>query len=80
MSHAYYGETIRDEGDEARVEVHVAPGGLGDYSLNASDWEAYLDHSCDDWCIGGRKQILEMIADLTKALENPKLIEDSSKS
>ena len=30
---------------------------------------AYLPHSCDEWFIGGRAEVEQMIADLTAALE-----------
>jgi hypothetical protein len=30
---------------------------------------AYLDHSCDEWIIGGVEQIREMIRDLEQALK-----------
>lgn len=29
---------------------------------------AYLEHSCDEWVIGGAESIRQMIADLTQAL------------
>ena len=31
----------------------------------------HLPHSCDDWVIGGKKQVQELIADLQELLNTP---------
>ena len=45
------------------------------------DWEdrssvAYLPHSCDQWIIGGREQIEDMLSDLQDALNILDVIEE----
>lgn len=47
-----------------------------DYDNLIPTFEVYLDHSCDEWIIGGENDAQEMIGDLQKALEYIKSIKE----
>ncbi len=44
------------------------------YGTKEGEPVAYLPHSCDEWVIGGEKEILQLIEDLQEALKRLKSV------
>ena len=57
-----------DTGEEWPKELKPSDARADEYPSKLPGPIAYLDHSCDQWIIGGRDQVLAMIADLTALL------------
>ena len=55
---------------KGEIEVVWPPETVSDSRDDYEHWSgvAYLPHSCDQWIIGGRQQIKDMISDLEEAL------------
>lgn len=44
------------------------------FGLEKYKGQAYLPHSCDEWIVGGRKEVEQLIEDLQELLTKPELI------
>jgi hypothetical protein len=63
--------------DECHANVWKVPGVAGDYDAIEDYYQhdhenpgndVWLPHSCDEWIIGDNDEIIDLIADLRKAL------------
>jgi hypothetical protein len=61
-------EPTQEQIDNYTDELKPCDARADEYPSHLPGPIAYLDHSCDQWVIGGRDQVLAMIADLTALL------------